>query len=144
MSGVWRKLQPMTDWPCGFPCLLPLLLWGIREDKAMANSSCCHSGSSKGRYGGKTECPPPPNPALTDFGKDTDQWMLPASQTPANQYPGLQGLPYTLHHKCIHSQKPKESFTHLHPTTFIHILATIAATHLPAKAGRVCTAGTRL
>lgn len=47
----------------------------------------------------------PPYPALTDFGEDTDQWILPASQAPANHDPGLQGLPYTLRHKHIHSQK---------------------------------------
>lgn len=59
----------------------------------------------------------PLSTTLMDFGKDTDHWMLPASQTPANHYPSLQGLTYTPHHKFI-IHRNLQSFMHLH--NYIH------------------------
>lgn len=113
------------------------------EGKASAYGMCCHSSSSNREM--LRENPvflSAPNPAQSvDCGKDTDQWMLPANQAPANHYPSLQGsqTPF-ITNAFIH--RNLQPFMRLHTATFIHILATAAATHLPAKAEQVCTAET--
>lgn len=118
-DSFWGLEKPsaddrLTTW---FSLSFPLFpLWWFMEGKASAYGVCCHSSSSNREM--LRENPvflSAPNAAQSvDCGKDTDRWMLPANQAPANHYPSLQGLPDTLHHKCIHSQKSTASHAPAH------------------------------
>lgn len=144
VSGVWRSLQLVTDGPHGFPRLSASFLSGGSGRARQAPMVCAATGAAAtGRCCEKTQCfsLPPTQQSLQTVVKTLIGGCFQPTRHLQTTTPACKGsqTPF-ITNAFIH--RNLQPFMHLHTATFIHILATAAATHLPAKAEQVCTAET--
>lgn len=113
----------------------------------MASDSCSHRSSSSSKRKVLREnvvfLPLPPTQHLQTLVKILINGFFQPARHLQTTTPACKGS-HTPFVTNVFIHRNFQSFMHLHTTTFIHILATTAATPSPAKAGQVCTAGTRL